>query len=267
MINMQRMSRIQFVDLDMSFDEEGAGSVLISKHEMRTRLGWCYTIRVQEVKQGLMKTDAAEDVTKGQTQDQPNLTAEGMVEDEDILEEELVKSQLLIQLTMVEKLTKAVENLENEIRNEKSLKVPAINLILRIQSALDECDLFPENSTVDILDIINMIPDKSAVAWKERLGGGTELDRSNCEMKTLPQSVTEESDTKDQKRKQKEKDVWITQKCAKILQNASRMYNYAARTAVGLADLAGMCDSEKDFRDMMNVVFGLPAMIQQQAEA
>ena len=45
------------------------------------------------------------------------------------------------------------------------------------------------------------------------------------------------------------------------------MYNYAARTAVGLADLAGMCDSEKDFRDMMHVVFGLPAMIQQQAEA
>ena len=190
-----------------------------------------------------------------------------MVEDEDILEEELVKSQSLIQLKMVEKLKKAVENLENEIRNEKSLKVAAINLILRIQSALDECDLFPENSTVYILDIINMIPDKSAVAWKERLGGGIELGRSNCETKTLRQSVTEESDPKDEKREQKQKDVWITQKCAEILQNASRTYNYAARTAAGLADLAGMCDSEKDFRDLMNVVFGLPAMLQQQAEA
>ena len=69
---MQRMSRIQFVDLDMSSDEEETGSVLILKHKMWTRLGWCNPIRVPQVKQGLMKTDAAEDVTKGQTQDQPN---------------------------------------------------------------------------------------------------------------------------------------------------------------------------------------------------
>ena len=69
---------------------------------------------------------------------------------------------------MVNKLTKTVKNLGNEIRNEKSLKVPAIDLMLRIQSALDECGLFPENNTVNVLDIINMIPDKSAVAWKEK---------------------------------------------------------------------------------------------------
>ena len=50
------------------------------------------------------------------------------------------------------------------------------------------------------------------------------------------------------------------------MQNASRMYNYAVRTAAGLADLAGMCDDGQDFKDMMNVVVGLPSMIQQQAE-
>ena len=61
--------------------------------------------------------------------------------------------------------------------------------------------------------------------------------------------------------------MWITQKCAEILQNTSRRYDYAARTAVGLADLAGMCDGGQDFKDMMNVVVGLPSMIQQQAEA
>ena len=128
-----------------------------------------------------------------------SLPVEGMVEDEDILEEESIKSQPRIQLTMVERLTKTVKNFENEIKHEKSLKVPAIDLILRIQSALDECGLFPENNTVDILDIVNMIPDKSTVAWKERSDGGTEI--GSCETKTLAQSVTEESNAKDQERK------------------------------------------------------------------
>ena len=83
---------------------------------------------------------------------------------------------------------------------------------------LDECGLFPENNNVDILDIINMIPDKSAVAWKEKLDSGPEID--SCETKNLAQSVTKESHIKDQERKQEEKDVWITQKCAEMLQNA-----------------------------------------------
>ena len=128
-----------------------------------------------------------------------------MVEDEDISDKELMKSQPMIPLTMVDKLTKTVKNLGNEIRNDKSLKVPAFDLILRIQSVLDECGLFPENNTVDILDIINMIPDKSAVAWKKKLDGGTEID--SCETKTLVQSVMKESHAKDQERKQKAKDV------------------------------------------------------------
>ena len=143
-----------------------------------------------------------------------------VVEDGDILEEESMKSQPTIPLTMVDKLTKRVKNLGNKIRNEKSLKIPAIDLILRIQSALDKCGLFPVNNTVDILDIINMIPDKSTIAWKGKLDGGTEID--SCATKTLAQSVMKESHAKDQERKQKAKDLWITQKCAEILQNASR---------------------------------------------
>ena len=38
-----------------------------------------------------------------------SLPVEGMVEDEDISEEESIKSQLMIQLTMVERLTKMVK--------------------------------------------------------------------------------------------------------------------------------------------------------------
>ena len=189
-------------------------------------------------------------------------TSSPVVEDEDISEEETMKSQLVIPLTMVNKLAKTVKNLENEIRNEKSLKVPAIDLMLMIQSALDECGLFPEKSTVNILDIINMIPDKSMVAWKEKLDGGTEID--SCETKSLAQSVTKEIHVKDEEKKEKAKDVWIIQKCAKILQNASRTYKFSARTAAGLANLTGMCDSGNDFKDMMNIVVGLPSMIQQQ---
>ena len=109
-----------------------------------------------------------------------------------------------------------------------------------------------------------MIPDKSTIAWKEKLDGGTEID--SCETKTLAQSVMKESHTKDQERKKEEKDVWITQKCTDILQNASRTYEFAAKTAAGLANLTGMCDGGKDFNDMINIEVGLPSMIQQQAE-
>ena len=45
------------------------------------------------------------------------------------------------------------------------------------------------------------------------------------------------------------------------------MYEIVAKTAAGLADLMGMCDGGKDFKDMMNILVGLPSMIQQQAEA
>ena len=109
-----------------------------------------------------------------------------------------------------------------------------------------------------------MITDKSTVAWKERLEGRTEID--SCETETLAQLITKESQIKDEERKQEAKDIWITQKCAEILQNASRTYEYASKTVAGLADLTGMCDGGKDFKDRMNIVVRLPGMIQQQAE-
>ena len=62
-----------------------------------------------------------------------SLPLEGMVENEDTSEDDSIKSQVSIQLTMAEKLIKTVKNLENEIKHEKSLKVPAIDLLLRIQ--------------------------------------------------------------------------------------------------------------------------------------
>ena len=58
----------------------------------------------------------------------------------------------------------------------------------------------------------------------------------------------------------------MTQKCAEILQNAAKTYEFASKTAAGLADLAGMCDGRAEFREMMSIVVGLPSKIQQQAE-
>ena len=56
------------------------------------------------------------------------------------------------------------------------------------------------------------------------------------------------------------------QKCVEIPQNAAKTYEFASKTAVELADLAGMCDSRADFKEMMSIVVGLPSKIQQQAE-
>ena len=50
------------------------------------------------------------------------------------------------------------------------------------------------------------------------------------------------------------------------MQNTAKTYEFASRTASGLADLAGMCDDTTDFKSMMNIVVGLPTIIQQQAE-
>ena len=35
-----------------------------------------------------------------------------------------------------------------------------------------------------------------------------------------------------------------------------KTYDYAARTAAGLADLAGMCEDRKDFKEIIKVVDG-----------
>ena len=191
------------------------------------------------------------------------LTSQLMMKGDEISEEEPIESQP-VRMTMVDKLAKAVNNLGNKVKNKENLKIPAIDLMLQIQMALDECNVYPENTIVNILDIINRIPDKSALAWKEKLNGGMEID--SYEAKTLAHLVSKESHTKDQERKQETRDVYITQKCAEILQKASKMYEFAAKTAAGLANLAGMCNGGRDFRDMMNIVVCLPSMIQQQPE-
>ena len=72
---------------------------------------------------------------------------------------------------MQEKLIKATNELGGEVESEESIQVPGIGLLLRIQVALDERQIFPENSTINILDIINKIPDKNATAWQEKLKG------------------------------------------------------------------------------------------------
>ena len=70
-----------------------------------------------------------------------------------------------------------------------------------------------------------------------------------------------------EKQRKKAKDVWVTQKCAEILQNASKTYDYTSKMAAGLADLPGKCEGRSDFSQMMKVVIGLPTLIQQEAQA
>ena len=62
--------------------------------------------------------------------------------------------------------------------------------------ALNEHNVFPENTTVDIVDIINRIPDKSALAWKEKLNGKMGID--SYQARALAHSLPKESHTKEQ---------------------------------------------------------------------
>ena len=185
-------------------------------------------------------------------------TSKHMVKSDEILMEETFEEHPL-RMNTVDKLVKAASNLGNE----ENIKIPAIDLLLRIQVAVDECQVFPENTTVDILDIINRIPDKCALAWQEKLNGEM-ID--SYQARALADSLSKESQAKEQERKQQRKDAYIMQKCAEILQNDAKMYEFVAKTAAGLADLAGMCNGRTDFKDMMNIVIGLPPRIQQQTE-
>ena len=49
-----------------------------------------------------------------------------------------------VRMNMVDKLVKAVSNLGNKVKNKENLKIPAIDLMLQIQAALDEHNVFPE---------------------------------------------------------------------------------------------------------------------------
>ena len=93
-------------------------------------------------------------------------------------------------INMVDKLVKAACNLGNEVRNEENIKIPAIDLLLQIQVALDERQVFPENTTVNILEIINRIPDKSALVRQEKLKGET---INSYQAKALADSLSKES--------------------------------------------------------------------------
>ena len=185
-----------------------------------------------------------------------------MVKSDEISMQETFEEHPL-RINMVDKLVKGASNLGNKVKNEENIKIPAIDLLLRIQVAIYDHQVFPENTTINILDIINRIPDKSALAWQEKLNGET-ID--SYQARALADSLSKESKAREQERKQQRKDAYIMQKCAEILQNAAKTYEFAAKTAVGLADLAHMCDGGTDFKDMMNVVVGLPSRIQQQAE-
>ena len=99
--------------------------------------------------------------------------------------------------------------------------------------------------------------------WQEKLKGET-IDSQQA--RALTDSLIKERQVKGQERKQQRQDSYITQKCAEILQNTAKTYEFASKTAPGLVDLAGMCDDTTDFKSMMNIVVGLPTIIQQQAE-
>ena len=131
-----------------------------------------------------------------------------IADSEDILEEEIMNLELRMQSSMVERLTKAVKNMEQEFQQDDNLKVPEIDLMIRIQVVLDENNLFPENNSIDILYIISTIADKTAAAWTEKLEGYTEANSN--ETKALMKLLTKESNVKEQEPKQRAKDVWVT---------------------------------------------------------
>ena len=189
-------------------------------------------------------------------------TSQSMVKRDEVGMEETFEEHTL-RINMVDKLVQAANNLENEVRIEENIKIPAIDLLLWIQVVLDEHQVFPENNTIDILEIINRIPDKSALVWQERRNG--EMIGSH-QAKALIDALSKESKAKEQEKKQQRKDAYVMQKCAEILQNAAKTYEFASKTAAGLVDLAGMCDGGADFKAMMSIVVGLPSKIQQQAE-
>ena len=120
-----------------------------------------------------------------------------------------------LRINMVDKLVQAANNLENKVRNEENIKIPAIDSLLQIQAVLDKCQVFPENNTIDILEIINRIPDKSALAWQERLSGEM-IDSHRA--KALVDSLLKESKAKEQEKKQRRKDTYMMQKCVEMLQ-------------------------------------------------
>ena len=65
-VDTPKMSRIQLVDLDTSSDKDDAGSVLISKHKIRTRFRWWNPIGTSHIKQEIQETDVSKDIMETQ---------------------------------------------------------------------------------------------------------------------------------------------------------------------------------------------------------
>ena len=86
-------------------------------------------------------------------------------------------------------------------------------------------------------------------------------------MKKFLKNKTDKSDTTEDEQRRKEKDIWISQKFVEVLHMASKTYDYTSKTAAGPADLVGMCEDRSEFTTMRKAVIGLPALIQQEAEA
>ena len=60
-VNISKMSKIWFVDLDTSSDDDDVGSVLISKHEIQSNFDWWNSVGVSPIKQEIKETDADKD--------------------------------------------------------------------------------------------------------------------------------------------------------------------------------------------------------------
>ena len=125
---------------------------------------WTPTPRQHDEISEKSQKSQVEDITVATSTSQP------MAKSDEIMMEETFEEHPS-RINMVDKLIKAANNLGNEVRNEENIKIPAIDLLLQIQVALDKCQVFPENTTINILEIINRIPDKSALAWQEKLNG------------------------------------------------------------------------------------------------
>ena len=74
------------------------------------------------------------------------------------------------------------------------------------------------------MEILKAILDKSILACRKGMEGISEVDIIN--LGQLLRSKCEIDIPKDQEKKRKEKDIWISQKCADMLQMASRTNKY-----------------------------------------
>ena len=121
-------------------------------------------LEIEVPKEVMQEVKVPKDITVATSTSQP------MIKNDEVRMEEILKEHTS-RINMVDKLVQAANNLENKVRNEENIKIPAIDLLLQIQAALDERQVFPENNTVNILEIINRIPDKSVLVCQEKLNG------------------------------------------------------------------------------------------------